>query len=469
MTELESRLADLLGADALVADPAARGRYLTEWLGSTRGQADAIVRPASTQQVAHCVAWCVQQGIGVVPQGGHTGLAGGATPLASAGQVVLSLEQLNQVREIDPIGNTITVGAGAILQQVQEAADAQDRLFPLSLGAEGSCQIGGCIASNAGGTAVLRYGNTRELVLGLEVVLPDGTIWNRLKVLRKDNAGFDLKHLFIGTEGTLGIITAATLRLFPKPRQRFVALVAVPGEQAVLDLFVRVRGAFDAELTAFEFMTGQAMALACSHLGRSLPLGAQAPFVVLLELCSPHPGDSLSEALLPCLEQASEAGTVLDAALASNEQQAAFFWNLRETVPEAMLRRHPQVSAHDISLPIARIPEFMRQSQALVAARWPALSTLVFGHVGDGNLHFNLLASEPLEPGVFKRAVAEAVDAIYELTDHFAGSISAEHGIGTHKKAMLQRFAPAAHQDLMRTLKHALDRPGLLNPGKVFA
>ncbi|HSV81845.1 MAG TPA: FAD-binding oxidoreductase [Ramlibacter sp.] len=467
MNDIESQLALLLGADALVTDSGAREKYLVDWTRMTSGTADAIVRPASTADVARCVAWCADHGIGVVPQGGHTGLVGGATPVADQRQVVLSLERLNKVREVDPIANTMTVEAGAILQQVQQAADAQDRLFPLSLGAEGSCQIGGCISTNAGGTAVLRYGNTRELVLGLEVVLPDGSIWSKLRTLRKDNAGFDLKHLFIGTEGTLGIVTAATLRLFPKPRQTVVALVAVPGTEAVLDLFVRVRNAFDAELTAFEFMTGQAMALSCSHLGRATPLPAETPFAVLLEVSSPHPGDSLSEALLSCLQLAAEADVVTDAALASSQQQADFFWTLRESIPEAMLRAYAQRSGHDISLPITRIPEFMQRADDLIASRWPQLRTLLFGHVGDGNLHFNFIVPEAIEAAEFRRVKTEATEAIYRLTEEFAGSISAEHGVGVHKKEMLQRLAPATHLALMRKLKDALDGRGLMNPGKV--
>jgi len=468
MTEIESQLAMLLGADALVTDPDAHSRYLIDWIGATSGAADAIVRPASTADLARCVAWCAQNGVGVVPQGGHTGLVGGATPVAGQRQIVLSLERLNKVRKVDPVSNTITVEAGVILQQVQQAAEAQDRLFPLSLGAEGSCQIGGCISTNAGGTAVLRYGNTRELVLGLEVVLPDGTVWSRLKTLRKDNAGFDLKHLFIGSEGTLGIVTAATLRLFPKPRQSVVALVSVPNPEAVLDLFVRVRNAFDAELTAFEFMSGDCMVLACQHLGRTAPLAAGTPFAVLLELASPHPGDSLTEALLSCLEQAAEAGVASDAALASSQQQADFFWTLRESIPESMLRAYAQRSGHDISIPIARIPEFMRQAQELIATRWPRLGTLVFGHVGDGNLHFNFIVPAPMEAADFRRVKAEATDALYQLTDAFDGSISAEHGVGLHKKEMLHRLAPPAQLAVMRKLKDALDQQGVMNPGKVF-
>jgi FAD/FMN-containing dehydrogenase len=315
---------------------------------------------------------------------------------------------------------------------------------------------------------VLRYGNTRDLVLGLETVLPDGRVWSRLKALRKDNAGFDLKHLFIGSEGTLGIVTAATLRLFPRPRQSAVAIAAVPDAQAVLDLFVHVRNAFDADLTAFEFIDGEGMALACRHLGRAAPLGGTVAYAVLVELSSPRPGEGLVDALLACLEETSCSGVVLDAALASSQQQADFFWMLRESVPEAMLRAYPQYSAHDIAVPIARIPEFIHEAQALVARRFPELKTLLFGHVGDGNLHFNFVAPEPLAAARFDGLAEEAAGALYQLTEAFGGSISAEHGIGQHKRVALSRTAPAEHLDLMRTLKAALDRRGLMNPGKVF-
>ena len=468
MNEIEGQLALLLGEDALVIDKAAQERYLVDWTRMTIGAAKAIVRPASVQDLARCVTWCAKNGVGIVPQGGHTGLAGGATPIAGERQIVISLERLNQVRAVDPVSNTITVEAGVILRQVQESAERVDRLFPLSLGAEGSCQIGGCIATNAGGTAVLRYGNTRELVLGLEVVLPDGTLWSQLKALRKDNAGFDLKHLFIGTEGTLGIVTAATLRLFARPRQTATALVGVSSVQAVIDLFVRVRNAFDSELTAFEFMTAHAMQRVCAHRGKASPLPSEMPLVVLLELSSPHRGTDLHDALVASLESAAEEKSILDAAIAASEQHAAFFWMLRESIPEAMLRAYPQQSNHDISIPIASIPEFIERAEAITAAHWPELSTLLFGHVGDGNLHFNFVASQPLEADRFSRVMGEAVDALYRLTAEFDGSISAEHGVGQHKMELLQQLAPSGQLRIMRILKEALDEHKLMNPGKVL-
>jgi FAD/FMN-containing dehydrogenase len=470
MTEIESQLAQLLGADALATDPTSRERYLVDWTRSTSGTAHAIVRPSSAADVARCVAWCWRHGIGVVPQGGHTGLAGGATPTGVGRQIVLSLERLNKIRQTDTVSNTMVVEAGVILQQVQQEAEAHGRLFPLSLGAEGTCQIGGCISTNAGGTAVLRYGNMRDLVLGLEVVLPDGTIWTRLKTLRKDNAGFDLKHLFIGSEGTLGVVTAAALRIFPKPQQTSMAMVSAPTPEAVLDLFSRVRDHFDAELTAFEFMSGACMRLSCAHLGRSTPVAQDSAYAVMLEISSPHSGDYVSDALQQCLATAMEAGGVTDAVLATNEHQATFFWALRETIPEAMLRLHGQhFSGHDISLPIAHIPVFLHKARQMLEARWPLLDALVFGHVGDGNLHVSFVPGRSMvETSDFRRMADDATDAIYQLTDEFGGSISAEHGTGLHKREFLHRFSPPAQTDLMRKVKDALDPEGLMNPGKVF-
>jgi FAD/FMN-containing dehydrogenase len=468
MNETENSLSALLGADAVVTDPVARERYLMDWTRTICGDAEAIVRPASAEGVARCVAWCAQHEVAVVPQGGHTGLAGGATPTGTRRQILLSLERLNRIRAVDPISNTITVEAGVILQQVQEAAAEAGRLFPLSLGAEGSCQIGGCIASNAGGTAVVRYGNMRELVLGLEAVLPDGSTWSRLRALRKDNAGFDLKHLFIGTEGTLGIVTAATLRLFPSPRQKVVAFVGVPDAAAILALFVRVRDTFDAALTGFEFMTAAALQLACAHAQRPAPIQGDAAFGVLVELASAQPGEDFADAVLTCLGEASEAGTVSDAVIASSEQQAQALWTLRESIPEAMLRHYPHFSAHDVSLPIVGIPAFLRDMEAMVASRWPQLATVLFGHVGDGNLHLNFVAMAEVSPADFARAQEEATDAVYRLVRDFAGSISAEHGIGSHKLHTFHRLESPDQLSLMRRVKEALNAEGLMNPGKVF-
>lgn len=468
INEVESQIAQLLGEQSLVISDDRKARYQLDWSRAFSGQASAIVRPTSTKALAECVALCARNEWGVVPQGGNTGLVGGAIPVVGIPQVVISLERMNRVLNVDSVGNTITVEAGAILQHIQEAADNHDRLFPLSLGSQGSCQIGGCIASNAGGTAVLRYGNARELVLGLEAVLPDGSIWSRLTALRKDNAGFDFKHLFIGTEGTLGIVTAATLRMYPKPRQRHVAMAAVPGLPELLAFFVRIREAFDAELTAFEFMTGACLDLCAQHLGRPAPVNPSSAYAVLLELSSVESGGDKAEALLSRLESASEAGEITDAALAANQQQAALFWSLRESAPESMLRTYPLWKAHDVSLPIGRIAEFLAQARRMVDTDFPQLSELVFGHIGDGNIHYNFVASQKMEPDHFDHMAELAKVALYSLVCEMDGSISAEHGIGIDKKDALERFATEAQLRLMRSVKRTIDPAGLMNPGKVL-
>ena len=468
-TWIPSQLALILGADAVVTDEDLQERYLVDWIGSLRGTASAVVKPADTAGVAACVRWCAEHGIPIVPQGGHTGLVGGATPVGDGAKVVISLERLNQVMETDPIGNTITVGAGVILENLQRAAEDADRYFPLSLGAEGSCQIGGCISTNAGGTAVLRYGNTRDLVLGLEVVLADGRVWSNLKALRKDNAGYDIKQLFIGSEGTLGIVTAATLRLYPKLRQRKVAMVGLDSADALLAFFVAARGAFDSTLTAFEFMTGASMAMSCRHLERPLPLNESTPYVVLLEVASASTV-SINDAFVEVMEGAFEQNLINDAVIAANEQQAEFYWTLRESIPEAMMREFgPRRTGHDISVPIARIPQFLADLDVQLASQWPALGSVTFGHVGDGNLHLNFTGDADMPIDAFRQQKVAASAALYQLVQEYRGSISAEHGIGIAKLTPYEQHVDALQRELAAKLKRAFDCDALLNPGKVVA
>lgn len=465
--QLLGALSHLLGQDALVLDPGLQKKYLVDWVGRLEGSALAIVKPSNAEEVAQLVRWSAENHVTLVPQGGNTGLVGGATPVGSDRQIVVSLERLNGMIDLDPIANTITVGAGVILQDLQEWAREAGRFFPLSLGAEGSCQIGGCISTNAGGTAVLRFGNTRDLVLGLEVVLPDGRIWSNLKALRKDNAGYDLKHLFIGSEGTLGIVTAATLKLFPTPRHRMVAMISVDDANKLLDFFVKVRGALDACLTAFEFMTGSSMALSCRHLQRPLPLEEDSPFVVLVE-ASTACDIPLPEMFESILAEAFENELVTNAVIAANESQAEFYWTLRESIPEAMLREFgPRRSGHDVSVPISRIPAFLAELARKLSDGWPALGTVNFGHVGDGNLHINFTADSAYPEPAFQKAKGEASDMLYRLVDEYAGSISAEHGIGVVKRVPYEAHVDKVQRDLAIGLKRSLDRLNLLNPGKV--
>lgn len=468
MNDTENSLASMLGPEALVTDASARERYVHDWTGKLSGDPVAIVRPSSTEEVARCVQWCAQNNLAIVPQGGNTGLAGGATPAGARSQVILSLERMNRILHIDPVSNSITAQAGVILHDLQAAATSINRFFPLSLGSEGSCQVGGCIASNAGGTAVVRYGNMRELVLGLEVVLPDGRVWSRLRALRKDNAGFDLKHLFIGTEGTLGIVTAATLRLFPQQRQSVVAMVGLADPAAVIDLFVLVRDEFDAGVTGFEFMTGAALRMACVHLDQAVPLAGEFQYAVLLELSTSRHDAAFADAVYECLSGESEAGRIGDVSIASSEQQARRLWTLRESIPPAMLHAWPRVSVHDVALPISKIPAFIAQVDAKVGAEWPQMQTVLFGHVGDGNLHLNFVAPGSMAPDDFAMAQAAATDFAYRLVVDHGGSISAEHGIGTQKLEPFVQLESPAHLALMRTLKAALDGSNVLNPGKVI-
>jgi FAD/FMN-containing dehydrogenase len=393
MSMLDQRLLQdlekVVGEAGLVRDEQRLQSYLSDWRNAYRGKAALVVRPASTEQVAAVVRLCSAAGVALVPQGGNTGLCGGSIPDGSGTQVVLSLTRMTQIRDVDAGNETITVEAGVLLQRLQEAAAEAGRLFPLSLGAEGSCTVGGNLATNAGGTAVLRYGNMRDLVLGLEVVLPDGRIWNGLRGLRKDNTGYDLKHLFVGSEGTLGIITAAVLKLYPAVRSRTTAWVAF------------------------------------------------------------------------------EQGEALDAVVASNEAQVAALWKLREGISEAQNHEGPSLK-HDISVPVSRIPAFIAQADARLQQAFPGVRIVAYGHVGDGNLHYNI--SKPLgsEDAPFKAQAEAIMQLIYDVTAAFAGSISAEHGLGQAKREAARRYKDPLELELMRTLKNALDPAGLMNPGKLL-
>ncbi|MNK66499.1 putative FAD-linked oxidoreductase [compost metagenome] len=445
----------LTGADA---EP-----YLTDWRQAVTGRALAVLRPADSDEVARVMRVCAAAGVPVVPQGGNTGQVAAATPDASASAVVLSLLRMNRVRAVDLDNDTITVEAGCVLQAVQEAAAQAGRLFPLSLGAEGSCTIGGNLATNAGGTQVLRYGNARELALGLEVVTPQGRIWHGLRGLRKDNTGYDLRDVYIGSEGTLGIITAAVLKLFPLPRTQRTALLAVPGLPQALQLLQRARAGFGAGLTAFEVMS-----LAClQDVTRAFPQ-QRLPFAelpegawcALLEISDSEDEQHAQERLEAVLSAAMEAGEALDAAVSVSGAQSAAFWHLRESITLALARAEACVK-HDISLPASRIPDFVRCTDEALAAAYPGVAMRVFGHLGDGNLHYNLLPPAGAPQADIQRLVH---DRVHEA----GGSISAEQGIGQRRVQDLQRYKSEVELDLMRRIKQALDPQGLMNPGKVL-
>ena len=441
--------------------------YERDWRKRYAGRALAVVRPADTAQVAAIVSLAREHGVALVPQGGNTGLVGGGVPDDSGTQLLLSLQRLNRVRQIDPANLTMTVDAGCVLQQVQQAARDAGLLFPLSLAAEGSCTIGGNLATNAGGTQVLRYGNARELCLGLEVVTADGTVWDGLSGLRKDNTGYDLRDLFIGSEGTLGVITAATLKLHPLPLARMTALAACDTLRDAVALLGLAQARCGAALTGFEVMNALSLALVGKHFPQlTQPLGPR-PWTVLLEL-SDSEGETHARAQFEALlEDALERGVIDDAAVAETLAQSHAMWHLRESIPLAQSEEGLNIK-HDIALPVSRIPDFVEGCDRLLAERFPGSRLVDFGHLGDGNLHYNVQAPEGVAPAHFLRTHEAAVNAlVYDQVAAHGGSISAEHGIGQLKREELaQRKSPVALQ-LMRQIKQALDPRGLLNPGRV--
>lgn len=465
---LTKSLENVVGEAGLIRDSERMQSYLSDWRNAYRGEAALVVRPASTAEVAEVVRLCAQAGIALVPQGGNTGLCGGSIPDASGDQVVLSLTRMTQIRQVDPGNETITVEAGVILQRLQEAAAEAGRLFPLSLGAEGSCTVGGNLATNAGGTAVLRYGNMRDLTLGLEVVLPDGRIWNGLRGLRKDNTGYDLKQLFIGSEGTLGIITAAVLKLYPAVRSRTTAWVALPSTQAAVDLIGRMRGLCGDRLTGFELMSRQSVEFVLRHVaGCNDPFAEVHPWYVLIELSDTLLDAPLNEMLENGLGEAFEQGEALDAVVAGNETQVAALWKMREGISEAQNHEGPSLK-HDISVPVSSIPAFIETADQQLQAAFPGVRIVAYGHVGDGNLHYNISKPVGSEDAPFKAQAEAIMHVIYDVTREFAGSISAEHGLGQAKREAARHYKDPLELELMRTLKQALDPAGLMNPGKLL-
>ncbi|MBI4996692.1 MAG: FAD-binding oxidoreductase [Rhodocyclales bacterium] len=465
MNVLLDALRSVVGAAHVLTAPDDVAPYVSDWRGRYTGTALAIVRPGDTPQVAEVVRLCAQAGIAIVPQGGNTGLCGGATP--TRGEVVVSLTRLNRVRGIDVANNTITVEAGCTLAAVQDAAATSDRLFPLSLAAEGSATIGGNLSTNAGGVQVLRYGNARELCLGLEVVLPDGRLWSGLRGLRKDNTGYDLKHLFIGAEGTLGLITAAVLKLYSRPHSVATAWVSVPTPGAAVALLTRLRERIGGRVTAFELVSRPSLDLVLKNIPHSRdPLPGQSPWQVLIELSDTMASD-LDPALQEVLVEAIEAGEASDAALAHSGEQALDFWRLRENISEAQKIEGVSIK-HDISLPVSRIPEFIERCDAALAVAFPGLRIVCFGHLGDGNLHYNQSKPAAQDNAAFV-AQSDAVNRIvHDLVAALDGSISAEHGLGQLKRDEILRYKSTVEMDLMRAVKKALDPAGLMNPGKVL-
>ncbi|MGV9803074.1 FAD-binding oxidoreductase [Mycobacterium sp. NPDC003449] len=465
--DIVGRLAQVVGPSGIVTDPADMAGYLTDWRGAYRGTARAVVRPAATTEVAEVVRLCHESGVAIVPQGGNTGMCGGAVPDASGRQVVVSLSRMREIRDIDVANQTVTVEAGAVLQTVRDAAARAGKLFPLSLGAQGSCTIGGNLATNAGGTAVLRYGTMRELTLGLEVILPDGRIFDGLRGLRKDNTGYDLKQLFIGAEGTLGIITAAVLKLFPAVRSRATAWVAMADTRAAVDLIGVVRDVAGDRLTGFELMSRQSIEFVLRH-GAHIrdPFDTPHPWYALVELDDALPDAGLDDVLAQALDRATRLDLIRDAVIASSAARSAALWALREGISEAQNHEGPSLK-HDVTVPVGSIPEFVARTDRALAEVVPGIRIVTYGHVGDGNLHYNLSKPVGSEDDAFRARATELATVVYDHTAALNGSISAEHGLGQAKVGVLAGYKSGCELSVMRAVKQLFDPRGLMNPGKV--
>jgi FAD/FMN-containing dehydrogenase len=462
------QIQDVVGDKGWVSDPAGMEPYLTDHRGLYRGRSPVVVRPATTEEVAEVVRLCGEAGVAIVPQGGNTGLVGASVPHEHGREILLSLGRLNRIREVDARNDTLTAEAGCILAEVQAAAAEADRLFPLSMASEGSCQIGGVLSTNAGGTAVLRYGTARELMLGLEVVLADGRVLDMLTGLRKDNSGYDLKQLFVGAEGTLGIITAAVWKLFPRPRQIETALAAVRDLEAMIELLVRARAASGDSVTAFEMIPRLGVDLVLRHIpGAADPLDQRYDHYVLIELSSAQAEAQLARRLEDLLAGAMKDGLVLDAAIAASEAQRQGLWRLREAIPEAQRCEGGSIK-HDIAVPVSALPEFVARATGQVTREMPGLRVVAFGHAGDGNVHFNLTQPEGADRAAFLEKWEFFNRIVHDLAVELGGTISAEHGIGRLKRDELARYRSATELELMRRLKSALDPKGIMNPGKVI-
>jgi FAD/FMN-containing dehydrogenase len=466
--ELIERLRDLAGPHGLLDAADDIAPYLVDHRRLHQGRAPCVLRPDTTERVAAILAACHEARCAVVPVGGNTSYCGGPTPDASGTQVVLSLGRLNRIRSVDAADFQLVAEAGCTLRQVQEAAESVDRLFPLSLGSEGSCQIGGNLSTNAGGTAVLRYGMARDLVLGLEVVLPDGRVLDQLKGLRKDNTGYDLKHLFMGAEGTLGVITAVRCRLYPRPVTVETAFVAVRDPAAAVALLARLRAATGDAVSTFELIPRIALEMVLRHVERtSDPLESAHPWYALIEIATSRDDPGLREAVTASLSEAMERNDVADAALAASGPQRDAFWRLRESIPEA--QRHEGASIkHDVSVAPQRMPEFIEEGTKLVLDLAPGARVVAYGHLGDGNVHFNLSQPAGADRKAFESLAPRIQRAMHDLVASYDGSFSAEHGIGQLKIGELERYEDPVALELMRAIKHVIDPHGIMNPGKVL-
>ena len=467
--DIINRLKQIVGPRGFIEDAGDMAPYLVEQRNLFRGAAPIVLRPGSTAEVAEIVKLCTATHVPVIPQGGNTGLCGGGVPWEDGRAVIVAMGRMNRVRNIDPVDFTITVEAGCVLADLQKAAESADRLFPLSLGAEGSCQIGGNLSTNAGGIAVLRYGNTRDLCLGLEVVLPDGQVWDGLRGLRKDNTGYALKHLFIGGEGTLGIITAATMKLFPRPKEVETAFLGLNRIDDAMALFARAREASGDQLTAFELIPRIGLDIAIKHVaGITDPLSTRYPWHVLMEMSSSRRDSGLRATMETFLADSMEAGLIADGTIAASTAQANAFWRIREGLVEAQKFEGGGIK-HDVSVPVSQVARFITRASAAVTERLPGIRPIAFGHVGDGNVHFNLLEPVGADRQAYLGRWDEFARAVHDIVADMNGSFSAEHGIGRLKVEELAHYRSALELGLMRRIKHAIDPDNVMNPGKILA
>jgi FAD/FMN-containing dehydrogenase len=465
---LLDRLNAIVGERNVITDDHGRAPFENDWRDQWHGRAAAVVKPGSTEEVSRVVKLLADERVPIVPQGGNTSMCGGSVPDTSGRQVIVNVSRMNRVREIDPANNTMTVEAGCVLASLQALADEHDRLFPLSLGAEGSCEIGGNLSTNAGGTGVLRYGNTRDLVLGVEVVLPDGRVWNGLRGLRKDNTGYDLKQLFVGAEGTLGVITAAVLKLFPKPRSMATALVALESPAAALELLANLRRSVGERITGFELLSRICIDLVLRHIPGSRDFLAQSyPWYVLVELSDSTEGNALGTLLEEALGEAAESGHILDAVIAASDTQRKELWKMRENVAEAQKLDGVSIK-HDVSVPVSRVPELIERAGAELARQFPDIRIVAFGHAGDGNIHYNCSKSERQDAKQFFEEAPRVNHVVYEVVNSLGGSISAEHGLGVLKRDEIKLYKSALEIEMMKSIKATFDPHGLMNPGKVL-
>lgn len=464
-------LVQILGTQYVLTGADAQS-YAVDWRGRYTGRALAVVRPGSTEEVASVVRWCAANNVPMVPQGGNTGLCGAATPDASGTAVVVSLGRLNRIRSVDTDNDTMVVEAGCILQSVQQAAREADRLFPLSLAAEGSCTIGGNLATNAGGTQVLRYGNTRELVLGLELVTAEGDIWHGLRGLRKDNTGYDLRDIYIGSEGTLGIITAATLKLFPVPVAQCTALLGLRSVADAVAVLSVARKGFGAALTGFELIAGNCLTgVTRCYPQQRIPFqgeSASLPWYALLELSDSESAEHARARFEEIVGQTLESGLVVDAVIAENIAQSKALWHLRESIPLAEKEFGKSIK-HDVSISVSKMAEFVEQANAALQSRFPGIEHVIFGHLGDGNLHYNIAKGSTYTEDELLSVQDDVYQIVHDMVHRFHGSISAEHGVGQLKRDVLPLYKDPVEMALMRRIKQALDPQGLMNPGKVLA